>query len=129
MPKVPSLQALFGTPYFPKLDENVICFWEAMAQPLDLLDQRLVQFREAGLFDRTNGMLIGKIRGEEGNSVKDMTTEVKKVILETTEEFDFSIIAGMDFGHYTPNLPLPMWLKAKMDTEGARAWITEPYVR
>jgi muramoyltetrapeptide carboxypeptidase len=126
---VPSLQALLGTPYFPKLDEDVIFFWEAMAQPLDLLDQRLVQFREAGLFDRAKGMLIGKIRGEEGNSVKDMTAEVKKVILEITEEFDFPIIASMDFGHYTPNLPLPMWLKAKMDTEGARVWITESYVR
>jgi muramoyltetrapeptide carboxypeptidase len=60
---VPSLQALLGTQYFPKLDEDVIFFWEAMFQPLELLDQRLVQFREVGLFDKTKGMLIGKIRG------------------------------------------------------------------
>lgn len=117
---VPSLQALLGTPYFPKLNEDVIFFWEAMGQPLDLLDQRLVQFREVGLFDRAKGMLIGKIRGEEDNFVKDMTSEVKKVILDITEEFDFPIIAGMDFGHYMPNLPFPMGLKAKMDTSGMK---------
>jgi muramoyltetrapeptide carboxypeptidase len=99
-----------------------------MTQPLDLLDQRLVQFREAGLFDRTRGMLIGKIRGEAANIVKDMTSEVREVILDITREFDFPIIASMDFGHYTPNLPLPMGLKASMDTEGAKVWINEPYV-
>jgi muramoyltetrapeptide carboxypeptidase len=126
---VPSLQALLGTQYFPKLDEDVIFFWEAMFQPLELLDQRLVQFREVGLFDKTKGMLIGKIRGEEAGAVKDMTSEVKKVILDITEEFDFPIIASMDFGHYTPNLPFPMFLKAKMDTSGMKVWINESYVK
>jgi len=126
---VPSLQALLGTPYFPKLSEDVIFFWEAMTQPLDLLDQRLVQFREAGLFDRAKGMLIGKIRGEEQGVIKDMTSEVKEVILDITDEFDFPVIANMDFGHYTPNLPLPMGLKAGMDTEGTRVWINESYVK
>ncbi|MDH5788218.1 MAG: LD-carboxypeptidase, partial [Candidatus Bathyarchaeota archaeon] len=116
---VPSLQALLATPYFPKLSENIIFFWEAMTQPLDVLDQRLVQFREAGLFDKVKGMLVGKIRGEEDKALKDMTGEVKKVILNITNEFDFPIIANMDFGHFTPNLPLPMGLKASMDTEGA----------
>jgi len=126
---VPSLQALLATRYFSKLNEDIIFFWEAMTQPLDLLDQRLVQFREAGLFERAKGMLIGKIRGEEAGAVKDTTSEVKKVVLEITEEFDFPIIASMDFGHYTPNLPLPMGLKASMDTEGAKVWINEPYVK
>jgi muramoyltetrapeptide carboxypeptidase len=97
---VPSLQALLATPCFPKLDEDVIFFWECMTQPLDLLDQRLVQFREAGLFDRAKGVLIVKIRGEEAGVVKDMTSEVKKVVLDITNEFDFPIIASMDFGHH-----------------------------
>jgi muramoyltetrapeptide carboxypeptidase len=126
---VPSMQALLATPYFPRLNEDIIFFWEAMAQPLDLLDQRLVQFGEAGLFDRTKGMLIGKIRGKEANIVRDMTSEVREVILDITSEFDFPIIAGMDFGHYTPNLPLPMGLKASMNTEGAKVRVNETYVK
>ncbi len=126
---IPSLQALLATPYFPKLNQDIIFFWEAMAQPLDHIDQRLVQFREAGLFERTKGMLVGKIRGEEAKVTKDITREVKNVVLDVTREFDFPIIAGMDFGHFTPNVPLPMWLKASMDTEGTRVWINEPYVK
>jgi muramoyltetrapeptide carboxypeptidase len=74
-------------------------------------------------------MLIGKIRGEVSGDVKDMTSEVKKVILDITREFDFPIIAGMDFGHYTPNLPFPMGLNAKMDTDGTKVWINESYVK
>lgn len=129
---IPSLQTLLATPYFPKIDEPIIFFWECTAKPLDKIDQDLTQFREIGLFDKTHGMLVGKIRGEEPNTpstVKDMTNEVKKVILEVAEEYDFPIIANMDFGHYTPNVPLPMGLKASMDTDGTRVWIKESYVK
>ncbi len=61
--------------------------------------------------------------------MKDMTDEIKPVVLEVAEEYDFPIIANMDFGHYTPNLPLPMGLKASMDTRGTRVRINESYVK
>jgi muramoyltetrapeptide carboxypeptidase len=128
---IPSLQTLLSTPYFPKIDEQIILFWECMTKPLDKIDQDLTQFREVGLFEKTKGMRIGKIRGEEPNqpgTIRDMTEEVKKVILEIAEEFDFPIIASMDFGHYTPNLPLPFGLRVNMNTEGARVRIDESYV-
>lgn len=127
---LPTLESLLATPYFPKLDEDIIFFWEAMSRhPLEEIDQMLVHFREIGLFDKTKGMLIGKIRGEEANVMKDMTSEVKKVVLDITDEFAFPIIASMDFGHFTPNLPLPMWLKASLNAEGASVWINESYVK
>jgi muramoyltetrapeptide carboxypeptidase len=127
---IPSLQTLLATPYFPKVDEDIIFFWECTTKPLEKIDQDLTQFREIGLFDKTKGMLIGKIRGEEGNALKDMTNEVKDVILEISSEFDFPIIGNMDFGHYTPNIPLPMWLRAHMTAdEGTKVWIEESYVK
>jgi muramoyltetrapeptide carboxypeptidase len=123
------IEQLLGTPYFPKLKENVIFFWECMTRPLKEIDLMLVHLRETGLFDKTKGMLIGKIRGEETNTVKDMTNEIKEVVLDVTREFDFPTIAGMDFGHYTPNLPLPIGLRARMDTHRVKVWITESYVK
>lgn len=127
---LPTLESLLATPYFPKLDDDIVFFWEATARhPLEEIDQMLVHFREIGLFDKTEGMLIGKIRGEEANVIKDMTSEVRKVVLDIADEFDFPVIASMDFGHFTPNLPLPMWLKASLDTEGARVCINESYVK
>jgi muramoyltetrapeptide carboxypeptidase len=123
-----SVQCSIGTRYIPKLNEDIIFFWEAMNQPLSHIDQKLMHFREAGLFDRAVGMLVGKIRGEDGSAVRDMTSEVKDVVLEIAEEFDFPVIASMDFGHFTPNLPFPMWLKASMDAEQLVVSIDESYV-
>jgi muramoyltetrapeptide carboxypeptidase len=123
-----SIQCSIGTRYIPKLNEDTIFFWEAMTQPLSHIDQKLAHFREAGLFDRARGMLIGKIRGEEGGALRDMTDEVKPAVLEIAQEFDFPVIAGMDFGHYTPNIPFPMWLRASMNTEQVMVSIDETFV-
>ena len=131
-----SAETLLGTPYYPRLDENIIFFWESIGQPVDELDAKLVHFRESGLFDKTKGMLIGKFRGEvpgpsngSGQSIRDMTDEIKELILDVASEYDFPIIAGLDFGHYTPNLPLPIGIKAAMDTNGTKVWLKEPYVK
>lgn len=131
-----SAETLLGTPYYPKLDEDIIFFWESIGQPVDELDAKLVHFRESGLFDKTKGMLIGKFReevpdlsGNLGQKTKDMTDDIKDLVLDIAADYDFPIIAGLDFGHYTPNLPLPMGIKAAMDTDGARVWLNEPYVR
>jgi len=126
---LPTLESLLATPYFPKLNQDIIFFWETMSRPLESIDQMLVHFKETGLFDKTKGMMVGKIRGEEANVIKDMTSEVKGVVLDITKDFDFPIIASMDFGHFTPNLPMPIWLKVSLDTKGARVWITESYIR
>jgi muramoyltetrapeptide carboxypeptidase len=130
-----SIERLLATPYFPEFDENLIFFWEGMAKPLEELDPQLVHFRESGLFERTRGMIIGKIRGEEpdpsselGYGIKDMTREIKELVLDITMKYDFPIIAGVDFGHYTPNVPLPLGIKATMDTDGAKVWLKESYV-
>jgi muramoyltetrapeptide carboxypeptidase len=131
-----SAETLLGTPYYPKLDEDLIFFWESIGQPIDELDAKLVHFRESGLFDKTKGMLIGKFREEvpdsssnSGRRIKDMTDDIKGLVLDITAGYDFPIIAGLDFGHYTPNLPLPMGIKAAMDTDGNRVWLQESYVR
>jgi muramoyltetrapeptide carboxypeptidase len=131
-----SAETLLGTPYYPKLDEDIIFFWESIGQPIDEVDTKLVHFRESGLFEKTKGMLIGKFREEipdstskSGQRIRDMTDDIKQIVLEITADYDFPIIAGMDFGHYTPNLPLPMGIRAAMDTDGTKVWLKESYVQ
>jgi muramoyltetrapeptide carboxypeptidase len=93
------------------------------------MDRILIQLREAGVLDRTTGILIGKIRGENEGRIEDHTTDIKNILLQITEEYDIPIIAGMDFGHYTPNLPMPYGVKAKMDAEQLDVRLLEPYVK
>jgi len=58
-----------------------------------------------------------------------MADDIKELVLDITSDYDFPIIAGLDFGHYTPNLSMPMGVKAAMNTEGARVWLKESYVK
>jgi muramoyltetrapeptide carboxypeptidase len=132
-----SAVTLLGTPYYPKLEEDIIFFWESLGQPLDEVDVKLTQLRESGIFERTKGMLVGKYRDEVPASqsktglriIKDRIDEIRELVMDTTAGYSFPIIGDMDFGHYTPNLPLPIGIKAAMDTDGMKVWLKESYVK
>jgi muramoyltetrapeptide carboxypeptidase len=103
---------------------------------LDELDAKLTHFRESGVFERTKGMLVGKFRDEvsdpsskTGQRIRDRTDEIRGLVMDITADYDFPIVGNMDFGHYTPNLPLPTGIKAAMDTSGMKVWLKESYVR
>ncbi len=131
-----SAETMLGTPYYPKLNEDILFFWESIGQPLDELDAKLTHFRESGIFERTKGMLVGKFRDEvsdssskTGQTIRDRTDEIRGLVMDITADYDFPIVGNMDFGHYTPNLPLPTGIKAAMDTSGMKVWLKESYVR
>jgi muramoyltetrapeptide carboxypeptidase len=130
-----SAETMLGTPYYPKLNEDIIFFWESIGQPLDELDAKFTHFRETGIFERTKGMLIGKFRDEVSDStsktgqiIRDRIDEIRGLVMDIAAGYDFPIIGNMDFGHYTPNLPLPIGIKAAMDTDGMKVWLKESYV-
>lgn len=128
---------LLGTPYYPKLDDDIIFFWESLGQPLEEVDVKLNQFKESGIFERTRGMLVGKFRDEVPASssktgqrtIKDRIDEMRELVMDIAAGYDFPIIGNMDFGHYTPNLPLPLGIEAAMDTDGTKVWLKESFVK
>lgn len=122
------LQSLIGTLYYPRLNVKTVLFIESMIIYVNSLEKILVQMREAGLLDRVTAVLVGKVRGEENEAVVDKTGEVKESVLMVAEELDVPVVAKMDFGHYTPNLPLPIGIKARVDADSLEVRITEPYV-
>jgi muramoyltetrapeptide carboxypeptidase len=40
---------------------------------------------------------------------------VKDVVLDVLGDYDFPVLAGVDFGHTGPNLPLPIGIRAEVD--------------
>jgi len=126
---LPTLRNLMGTKYFPEIDEKIIFFFEAMSEYFNEIEKILVQFREVGILDKTSGLLVGKIRGEKDGSTVDMITDLKEIVMEITDEYDMPVIAGMDFGHYTPNLPMPLGILAEMNADLLEVRIIESYVK
>ncbi|MDO8573650.1 MAG: LD-carboxypeptidase [Candidatus Daviesbacteria bacterium] len=110
---------LSGTGYFPRIEDfdGAILFWEEVGESLYKISESLYKLKYMGIFERINGMLIGKIK-----YVKPMREEeiqvpgVKEMILEIMEDYKFPIMSNLDFGHYTVNIPMPVGIKVSFDT-------------
>lgn len=98
-----SLQGLIGTPYEPDWD-NVVLAWEDVAKPVNRLDMMLTHFRDAGVFDRINGMVVGQLVScEPSNGVT-----YDRMLLDLLKDDEFPILTEVPFGHTPEKLTLPI---------------------
>ena len=124
------LAALAGTPYFPPLTafDGALLFWEDIGETLYDITLNLYKLRHLGLFDRIAGMLVGKLVwvNEYFPALEHPTPRV--AVLDVLGDYDFPILADLDFGHRTANLPMPIGVRAAMDATGKRFHLLEPAV-
>ena len=94
-----------------------ILFWEEVGRDLTEIYYHLYQLKHMGIFERINGMLVGKIKFIKPLRQKEVTvSQVKEMILEILKDYDFPIMANMDFGHFTVNIPMPIGINVSFDT-------------
>ena len=125
------LASLVGTRYFPKLGDLKDCvfFWETDNTPSYRIEKGLYQLKYAGILDSISGMLIGKLPGIKRTAWEGFDEPTPKdIIMECLKEYSFPIIANMDFGHETVDLPMPIGLKSKIDADNLEFEIIEPAV-
>lgn len=53
---------------------------------------------------------------------------VKDIVLDVLADYDFPILAGVDFGHTGPNLPMPIGTLAAVDVTARSLRLLEPSV-
>lgn len=114
------ISMLSGTKYFPSLElfNGANLFWEEIGRDLTEIYQYLYQFKHMGIFERINGMLIGKIKYIKPLREQEIISPtVKEMILDILKDYDFPIMANMDFGHYTINIPMPIGINVSFDTD------------
>ncbi len=98
-----SLQGLLGTPYEPDWD-NAVLVWEDVAKPVNRLDMILTHFRDVGVFDRINGMVVGKLVScEPSNGVT-----YDQMLLDLLRDDEFPILIEVPFGHTPEKITLPI---------------------
>jgi muramoyltetrapeptide carboxypeptidase len=104
-----SLQGLIGTPYEPDWD-GAVFVWEDVAKPVSRLDMILTHFRDAGVFERISGMVVGKLVScEPSNGVG-----YDRMLLDLVRDSDFPILAELPFGHTTEKITLPIGAEIKL---------------
>lgn len=110
---------LSGTEYYPKLEhfEGAILFWEEVGESLWQIAESLYKLKYMGIFDRISGMLIGKIKYVKPMREKEIKEPtVKEMVLDILKDYNFPIMANMDFGHFTINIPMPLGIRVSFDT-------------
>ncbi len=118
-----TLQQLLGTPYEPDWDAAVL-FWEDVCEQPHALDAKLTHFRNAGVFDRIAGMVVGQLEECEERDYEDMPP-LGEIILQLTKRANFPILAEVPLGHTSEKITLPVGALAEIDTGGACLSIVE----
>lgn len=110
---------LSGTEYFPKAEdfEGSVFFWEEIGVTLHHIATTLYKLKYLGILDRISGMLIGKIKYIKPTREQEVVEPtVKEMILDILKDHQFPILANMDFGHFTVNIPMPIGIQVSFDT-------------
>lgn len=121
------LRGLSGTPYAIPLDENLILFFEGMADPPGATQTFLYHLDYIGVFERTRGVLVGC----NGTAFEGKPPEVPfvDILLEVTERHSFPVVRCDDFRHGCPNTVLPVGVRARLDPTTATLEMLEPAIR
>ncbi len=109
-----------GTRYdpFPLLgDQKLILFWEELETIYNRIIRSLFQLRNAGIFERCEGMVVGKITdcSEEGGYVG--VPELRHLLLQMARAYDFPILWDVNLGHEPANLTIPQGAMGELETK------------
>ena len=112
---------LLGTPYMPSLS-GAILFIEDRGEPLYRIDRMLTHLYLGGVLKELAGLVAGSFE-YNGDAM-----DIGQLLMERTSESGIPVVAGMPFGHGRVNLPLPVGLRASIDTESMTLSALEPCV-
>ena len=110
----------------PEAFDGAILFWEEAWTSSSVIWNDLHVLRLAGILDRIAGMIVGTpldIEFTEGGPVT-----LREVVLDVVGDRDIPILANVDIGHTGPNLPLPLGVRAGLDSDALTLSLLEPAV-
>jgi muramoyltetrapeptide carboxypeptidase len=110
---VNTLLLLKGTPWWPSLDDALLCLEDddEFGKPW-LVERQLFQLRHLGVFERAAGFAYGRIHPEAGFEEPEWIDEI---LLRATEGCELPVAVGLDFSHTDPLLTLPWGVRARLD--------------
>lgn len=87
---------------------------------------------ERGILERVKAVLVGRPKAWEFDkqNTKEQKEEYRKqqmeIILETVRKYhpSVTVIQNLDFGHTDPQIPMPYGMKARVDAENKKIFVT-----
>jgi muramoyltetrapeptide carboxypeptidase len=110
--------SLLGTPFMPNL-EGWMLFLEDIGEPSHRLYRMLVQLRLAGVFEKVSAVIFGPL----GVSLDE------PLVLQALKDLKIPVVMGIPSGHMPNMLPLPLGIRASLDTqEGVLRYLETPFL-
>ncbi|MEU6815614.1 S66 peptidase family protein [Streptomyces sp. NPDC046860] len=121
---------LQSTPFAPEPErfDGAVLFWEELNRPVSRIWNDLHVLRLSGVLDRIAGMVVGiptEVTPHEDGAGR---ADLRDVVLDVLAERDIPVLAQVDFGHTSPNLPLPLGVRAEVDADNRTLSLLEPAV-
>ena len=108
------IAAMMATPWQPVFDGRIL-FLEDTGEKAYRIDRMLVQMRQAGVFERVAGIVFGALRPlAESEPERALIAEF---VAEQTAGLKCPVLFGIEAGHGTENLALPLGLQVRLDTK------------
>ena len=109
-----SFVGLIGTPYLPSCKGKILLL-EEIAEPPYKLEAMLTHLKNAGIFDKLNGVLLGDFY--QCRNTYDKTDEnAYHVLRNFFKDFKIPVIYGVPYGHTVQHFCLPFGTKTTLDT-------------
>lgn len=104
-----SLVKIINTKYCPNFNNSILFLEElSFESDLEMVSSYLYQLKQAQVFEKISGLLIGNYDTQENISLEE-------IILNVVNEYDFPIVKCDDFGHTINNIVLPIGLRCTLD--------------
>ena len=105
---------LIGTPYMPSCKGKILLL-EEIEEPPYKLDGMLTHLKNAGVFDKLSGVLLGDFCN--CRNTHDKTDDnAYKVLKNFFKDFKIPVVYGLPYGHTAQHFCLPFGTKATLNT-------------
>ncbi len=109
-----SFISLIGTPYMPSCRGKILLL-EEVDEPPYKLDAMLIHLKNAGVFDKLNGVILGDFYNCR-NTYDKSDDNAYTVLKNFFKDFKIPVMYGLPYGHTPQHFCLPFGTKTTMDT-------------
>jgi muramoyltetrapeptide carboxypeptidase len=113
---------LIGTPFLPSFRGKLL-FVEEKGEPLYRIDRMLTHLLLSGELEKCAGLMVGTFE-ECGDPAS-----VIELVRDRCSRLNMPILTGLPVGHGEHNVPLPIGVRAVLDTGAMSLEFKEPCVR
>jgi len=113
-----------STPYSPSFKDTLL-FLEDVDEAPHRIDRMLIQLRNAGVFEKVNGLILGTFIDCIPSDPSKPHLTVPQVLDEFVRSMKIPVLTDLQFGHTSPKLTIPIGVNAKLSAVGNRVEILE----